>query len=450
MSAQIHLQDEVLKLQRIAKEKGLDFFPVNFEVITKKAIVEFGTYVLPNRFSHWTFGREYGKLQKFHELGILEILEMVINADPACAFLLDSNTSVENRMVIAHVFAHVDFFKNNLWFSKTNRQMLTDTRFYEERIKQLEELHGKEVIEKVLDVCLSIQWYVDFYGTFATQEKKKVVIPRIDTKKYLLENEEETDGSKENSQRPKRVLHKDLLQYLIDNAKLQDYEVEILEMIRQESLYFMPNAITKIMNEGWATYWHIEIMREYLCFDDFDRFAIKHAELMASPGLNPYKLGYLIYCDIKERWDKRYGVGAGLEKIFEVRKFDDDTSFIRNYLTKEVCEKCGLFIYEKDERTGELVVKSTDVEEIKGSILISVANLGKPVIRVIGDGVEEHRELKLLHVFDDREIDLELAGDTLKALHKFWHEDITLETVVDGKKSFLRFNGEKIQLVSEQ
>ena len=177
MSSQTQLQEEVLKLQRIAKEKGLDFFPVNFEVITKKAIVEFGTYVLPNRFSHWTFGREYGKLQKFHELGILEILEMVINADPACAFLLDSNTSVENRMVIAHVFAHVDFFKNNLWFSKTNRQMLTDTRFYEERIKQLEELHGKEVIEKVLDVCLSIQWYVDFYGTFATQEKKKVVIP---------------------------------------------------------------------------------------------------------------------------------------------------------------------------------------------------------------------------------------------------------------------------------
>jgi len=446
MSTQSEVQRDVTRLSEIAKKRGLDFYPVNFEIINKKVIVEFGTYVLPNRFSHWTFGREYGRLQKFHDLGIMEILEMVINADPASAFLLDSNSTEENKMVIAHVFAHVDFFKNNHWFSRTNKQMLTDAKFYEERIRQLEEVYGKKSIEEVLDVCLSIQWYVDFYGTFASPEVKKKVIPKIDRSKYLLfpDDEDQKEGQPEVK---KRTEHRDLLLYLIKNAPLEDHEVEVLEMIRNESLYFMPNAITKIMNEGWATYWHTEIMRDYLSFDEFDRFAIKHAELIGAEGLNPYKLGFLMFCDIKERWDNLNGEGAGLKKIFEVRKFEDDASFIRNYLTQEVCDKCGLYIYEKDPKTGQNVVASKDVEKIKDSILISVANLGKPVIRVIEKG-DDDTALNLFHVFDGREMDIDLAGDVLRSLHNLWKARIVLETVVDGKQSFLTFDGEKVELAT--
>ncbi len=496
------LQQEVWRIKELAEKKGLVFCPVNFEMITKKAMVEFGTYVLPSRYSHWTFGKDFGKLQKLHELGILQILEMVINTNPSIAFLLDSNSIVEQRMVIAHVFAHVDFFTNNYWFSKTNRNMLAETEFSEKRVAQLEFEHGREAIEKALDACLSLQWHVDFYSEFKSKVEKKKIIPRLTLQSLGLDlglddiekkRAEKEKAEKENAQdreriekaerekalldkklrskqhssvggasgnyeeaepakkEPKKEMPKpkegeeerDLLLYLLKHAPLKDYEMELLEIVRQETLYFMPNGLTKIMNEGWATYWHTELMREYLSFEEFQSFAQKHAELMSSEGLNPYKLGYMLYDSIVKRWDKEYGKGAGMKKIFEVRQFEDDVSFINNYLTQDICDECGLFIYEEDPYSGEMRIKSTKVEDIKQSVVLQILNFGKPVIVVKDGDYRGNRELYLQHKFDGRELDRAYAEDVMKALYQLWRRPVHVESYYKDKKCLYTYDGKE-------
>jgi len=423
--------DDVETIADLARSKGLDFYDVKYEEITKKVMVELGTYILPFRYRHWTFGQEYGKLQKFHDLGILEILEMVINSNPARAYLLDSNTPCDHKMVIAHVYAHVDFFKHNYWFTHTNRTMIEEEQYFERRIKELSYDIGLDRVEEFLDILIPIQWYVDFFGQFQTGPKK------------------DTDASTRE--------HRDLLQYVIKNAEMEPWQSEIIEFIREESLYFIPNAMTKIMNEGWATFWHTEMMREYLTFEEFDQFAVKHSHLMSQKGLNPYKIGYLIYHDIKKRWDRDHGEGAGMEKIFEVRQFEDDTSFIRNYLTTDIAEECGLYLYEQDPDSGERKVTSTDLETIKAYIIGSIQNMGKPVIVVVGEKSRERERLRdlagrvksgdllLRHRFDGRELDMNSAGDVLKSIQKIWSGSVHLLTVMGEDEHLLSYDGNDVQ-----
>jgi stage V sporulation protein R len=497
------LKKDVANIKKLAEEANLDFFPVNFEVITKKAMVEFGTYALPNRYSHWTFGKDYGRLKNLSNLGVLEILEMVLNADPATAFLLDSNTLVEHQMVIAHVFAHCDFFKNNYWFSKTNRNMINEAKFHERRIQELENEHGKKPVEEFIDVCLSIQWHVDFYEVFKPEEQQIRVLSSADRSRFNMSSdiaadveaascpeppEDETNGSRsayeaggqtklEDSPTPGRgpiissdegaaasssresgagkqassfsdnlCDERDLLKFLMREAPLEDWQREILQIVHDEIIYFAPTSLTKIMNEGWATYWHTELCQKYLDFEDFSQFAVKHSELMSSKGMNPYKIGFMIYEDLKNRWDEKDGEGAGLKKIFEVRRFEDDVSFIRNYLTQDICDKCGLFLFEQDGNTGEMVITSTNVEDIKSSIINELINFGKPVIVVRDYDYNHNRELYMQHKYDGRELDMEYAIDVMKAMYRTWKRSIHLETIRDDKRLLVSYNGDKPEL----
>lgn len=423
--AERQVKEDVESLRKLALRQGLEPGDVEFKVVPRKAMVEFGAYILPYRYSHWTFGKEYGRMQKFHDLGLIEILEMVINSDPSRAFLLDSNTRVENQMVIAHVFAHCDFFRNNYWFSKTNRGILETEQANERRIRELEHEVGAREVERVLDTALSLQWYVDFFGQFR-QEKPR---SRLTSGPEVPRD----DGPGE----------RDLLKFVMENARLKPHEKEILSLVRDEAFYFLPNAMTKIMNEGWATYWHAQLMKEALPFEQFDSYAIRHAHLMGSAGLNPYKLGVNLYESIVEDWDSKHGRGAGREKIFEVRKFEDDVSFIRNHLTQKVCDDAGMFLYEEDPKTGEKTVTSTDVNDVRSSLVNELLNFGKPVIHAKSADHNRQGELYLVHQFDGRELDLDYAADVLKNLHGFWRRPLHLESVVEDDRILLSFNGEK-------
>jgi stage V sporulation protein R len=494
LSLEEKLQKDVWNLKKMAEDSGLDFFPVNFEVITRKAMIEFGTYALPNRYSHWTFGKSYGKLKNLTNLGVLEILEMVLNSNPARAFLLDSNTHVENKMVIAHVFAHVDFFKHNYWFTKSHRNMLDEAKFHERRIRELEREFGKKEVEEFLDVCISLQWHVDFYSIFKPKEQRtKVVSQRqrrfmlsddmmddyfgtgaqrlpgyetggdlkgegTETEDKVVIGTEDPDQAKlgsfqqgEKAEGEKKIQpppddnpeERDLIKFLKENGPLSPWQREILQIIHDEVIYFAPTSLTKIMNEGWATYWHVELCREYLDFEEFNKFAIKHSDLMASKGLNPYKVGYLIYKNILKRWDEEYGEGEGLKKIFEVREFEDDVSFIRNFLTQEICDECGLFLFEQDPKSGEMVITSTSVDDIKVSIISELLNFGKPLIVVKDSNFNDNNEMYMLHKFDGRELDMNYAVDVMKALFSIWKQPIHLETILNGKRTLVTFNGDK-------
>jgi stage V sporulation protein R len=444
------LERDVEALTQLARERGLRFWETRFEMVTRRHMVELGTYVLPYRWGHWTFGRDYARMQKLHDLGLVEILELVINTRPANAYLLDANSRDENRMVIAHVLGHVDFFANNMWFQRTPDNILVEANYHERRIRELAVLYGQDELERVLDRALSIQWHVDFYRFYgqadeAAQEEED-------------EPEGRTWGDRWGGIAPRRGPsslpppplvpggHRDLLEFLVEHGDLSELEREVLQIVREETLYFYPNAVTKIMNEGWATYWHAELLREYLPFDAFDRFAVKHAQLMQAPGLNPYKLGFMIYEDIRQQWDREHGPGAGLARIMEVRRFSDDASFIREHLSQHVVDKAGLYLYEEDPESGERVVTSTRLEDVRESILMEIENMGRPIIEVESGDHRGKGELLLSHRFDGRELDLDAAGDVLKQVQGFWKRPVRLLTRLGGRKVRLDFDGEEVRV----
>src|SRR5258708_22883164 len=116
-----YLREEQIKIAKLAAEAGLDFFPTVFEILTYDQMNEIAAYSgFPNRFPHWRFGMEYERLAKSYEHGLSKIYEMVINNNPSYGYLLEGNSLVDQKLVMAHVYAHVDFFKNNYCFRSTD------------------------------------------------------------------------------------------------------------------------------------------------------------------------------------------------------------------------------------------------------------------------------------------------------------------------------------------
>src|SRR3954447_12669776 len=160
--------EEMAELERatgaiwdIAQRFGIDPFPTHFDVVPATIMYEFGAYGLPGRFSHWTHGRAYQQIKTMYDYGLSRIYELVINADPAYAFLLENNSVLQNKLVVAHVLGHTDFFKNNAYFKATSRQMLETVSVHAERIRGYEFHHGRETVEEFLDAVLSIQEHID-------------------------------------------------------------------------------------------------------------------------------------------------------------------------------------------------------------------------------------------------------------------------------------------------
>src|SRR5947209_4133485 len=155
------------QIREQARSYGLDFFPVVFEMCDYETMNQIAAYGgFPQRYPHWRFGSEYESLRKRHHYGLGRIYEMVINNDPCYAYLQESNALVDQKLVIAHVYGHCDFFKNNLWFSQTNRKMMDEMANHATHVRRYIEKHGHDVVEKWLDVCLSVEHLIDPHSMF--------------------------------------------------------------------------------------------------------------------------------------------------------------------------------------------------------------------------------------------------------------------------------------------
>ncbi|MCL6459273.1 MAG: SpoVR family protein, partial [Gorillibacterium sp.] len=272
------LERSIAEITEIATGFGLDFYPMRYEICPADIIYTFGAYGMPTRFSHWSFGKSFHKMKTQYDFGLSKIYELVINSNPCYAFLLDGNSLIQNKLIVAHVLAHCDFFKNNLRFSKTNRNMVESMSATAERIRQYEIEHGTEQVEHFLDAVLAIQEHVDpdlvrpyrpnRYDTEATQDADaKADAAGRKTGYEDLWNLEgngkpaTSDAVKTHRFKPKH--EKDLLWFIQQfSSILEPWQRDILTMLRDEMLYFWPQMETKIMNEGWASYWHIHILRE--------------------------------------------------------------------------------------------------------------------------------------------------------------------------------------------
>ncbi|MBI2955315.1 MAG: SpoVR family protein [Chloroflexi bacterium] len=449
-------QKAIEDIWQVAERLGLDPFPIEFEIVPAAMIYEFGAYGLPGRFSHWTHGKAYHQMKTMYDYGLSKIYELVINTNPCYAFLLEGNSLLQNKLVIAHVIAHCDFFKNNVYFQRTNRRMVESASASAERIRRYEFLHGTVEVEKFLDAVLSIQEHIDpdpFPRKAGKVEAHAARTTPYDDLFYI-------GDEKRGMEQPARVRRtpeeprRDLLLFITENAvELEDWQRDIIDIVRAEMLYFLPQAQTKIMNEGWASYWHSRILRELdLSDDESIEFARMHAGVLAPSRqhINPYHLGLKILENIQKRWDAptdeerrslgRRG-GEGHQKIFDVRGTENDISFLRNYLTRRLVEDLDLYIYRQDGDEWRIVEKSW--ERVREMLVNAAVTMGQPCIVVEDGDYHGNRELYLKHMYEGQALDLAYAEKTLRQVHVLWRRTVHLETVIDGKRVLLSYDGAK-------
>ncbi|WP_418790054.1 SpoVR family protein [Phosphitispora sp. TUW77] len=461
-------QESLEQISAKAKEFGLDFYDMRFEIVPSDIIYTFGAYGMPNRYSHWSFGKAFHRMKTQYDYNLSKIYELVINSNPCYAFLLDGNSLIQNKMVAAHVYAHCDFFKHNQWFRHTSRNMVESMSRNAERIREYEFKFGRERVEALLDSAMAIQEHIDPRYNIgrkrASQNKKdkdnkstqknNLETPYDDLWNIGVQKEENTSIFKKKKKFPLEP-DKDILGFISEHSNaLDDWERDVLFIIKEEMLYFWPQVETKIMNEGWATLWHSRIMREInLNEDETIEYAKMHSGVVqkSRSGLNPYHLGLKIWEDIEKRWDKpseeekkKYGRsgGQGRKKIFEVRETENDISFIRNYLTKELVEELDLFLFQKVYTKWQVV--ETEWEKVREGLITLLTNGGFPYIVVVDGNYKCNGELYLCHSHDGSDLDLYYLEKTLPFVYRLWGRTVYLETVVDHKKLLYSYNGTKI------
>ena len=498
-----YLRVEQERIQRVAAERGLDFFPIVFEILSYDQMNEIAAYGgFPNRFPHWRFGMEYERLSKSYEYGLSKIYEMVINNNPSYAYLLEGNSLVDQKLVMSHVCGHVDFFKNNFCFRSTdldtggkttnpverpanydpNRRWIDKMANHGSRVRRHTARLGINKVEEFVDHCMSLENLIDPHAAFSgrreapsEEEPEAREVPRLRSKDYMesfinpteyldeqrRKIEAERSAEKKFPPRPER----DILRFLLDHAPLERWEHDVLDVVREEALYFVPQMQTKIMNEGWATYWHSKLMTEgILEASEIVEYADNASGVLATSGgrLNPYKLGIELYRNIEERWNKgQFGkewdevddadakrhwnlrLGLGKKKIFEVRALYNDVTFIDEFLTPEFAQEQKLFSFDWSNRNERYEIASRDFQNVKQKLLAQLTNAGNPIICVDDANFENRGELLLHHEHQGVDLQGDYAREVMASLVRVWKRPVNLETVVDNKPTTLRYDGKE-------
>ena len=473
------LKDEI---EGYARAFGLDFFETVFELLGYDELNMVASYGgFPNRYPHWRWGMEYEQLSKGYEYGLSKIYELVINNDPCYAYLLESNAEVDQKLVMAHVYGHCDFFKNNVYFAHTDRRMVDRMANHGTIIRKLMERHGVPEVETFLDRCLALDNLIDPHASAlrrradaktdedAAEEgpgrmrAKGYMDRHVNPARFLADQKKKQVEQKKKTDRlpyPTR----DVLRFLLEHAPLKRWQAEVLSLVREEAYYFAPQAQTKIMNEGWASYWHSMMMtRRVLKDSEVIDFADHHSGTLAtSPGrLNPYKLGIELFRDIEERWNKgRFGkeweecdhldtrrrfdkkLGLGRDRIFEVRRLYCDVTFIDTFLTPEFAMEQKLFVYGFNEKRNSWEILDREFRKVKNKLLSQLTNFGQPIIEVVDGNFENRGELLLAHKHDGQDLKPDYARETLRNLQTIWRRPCNLVTKVEGKGVCLRFDGQ--------
>ena len=484
----LKLKDEI---EGYAIEFGLDFFPQIFEVCdydTVNILAAQGGF--PSRYPHWRFGMDYDQLSKGYTYGLQKIYEMVINTDPCYAYLLQANNWVDQKIVMAHVYGHNDFFKNNAWFSGTNRKMMDVMANHGTKIRRYMERYGHDAVEVFIDRVLSLENLLDINVLFETPNSKRLSEKKNEAQEGEFQNDDRSQALKsfmrtktrtekstekeekkknfdDSPEKPLTRPTRDVLGYLMEHAPVEEWQADIIACLRDEAYYFLPQRLTKIMNEGWASYWHSTIMTQRaLDASEIIEFADKHAGVMAMSrqNFNPYKVGIELMRDIEYRWNTgRFGkdyndctnmkdklawdtkVMKGREKIFEVRKSHNDISFIDEFLTPDFCNRQQLFTYKFNPRTGRMEIDTRDFEAIKQKLLLQLTNFGQPLIQVEDGNYKNRRELLLRHIHEGVDLDGTYAHETLKNLYGIWRRPVNLATKYEEKEVVFHFDGKDMK-----
>ena len=480
-----------------ARDAGLRFQDESLEyIVTNRDFLQLSPKnMIPTLYDYWVQDIEVMKEQGQYELYPNNPYETVINTRPPISFYNDNNPDWLNVMIFYHVIGHIDFFENNLYFRHTwdydfAGKALSDKRL----IAKLRSEQGRWV-DYIIEFARSIDnlvGYYDLLGTFSSEKKR---LSRIDfyfdsfiqekngssIAGYVTEIEKynqfmrdyKEDGRalfiddirlryaefdslylKAVQKREKGAGRLDLLQFIMQNSEFLNREdnkwmLSVIEIVRTTSLYFQPQIRTKILNEGWASYWH-----ETLFLQD-DRisghevsFAAVNAKVTSLPkvGLNPYALGMRLFYYLEEqanrgrlsydyqRLEDQYhrrkynmNTGVGRDLIFDIRENYCDAMFINTFIDQEFVDMHKLFVVDKrlnkERMTWEYYIKSKKAEHYKKMVADSLYH--PPSVKV---DVDDDNSLVINHLFEGKPLFRDYIGATLMGLEYLWGERVTLFT----------------------
>ncbi|MPM34222.1 hypothetical protein SDC9_80804 [bioreactor metagenome] len=424
-----------------AREFGLNFYPQEFEIIGFNEMLGYEAYVgMPSKYPHWSYGKAYDKNKTLYSLNMTGLAyEMVINSNPCLAYLMRENTLLLQILTMAHVYGHNDFFANNRMFVEgTNAKCALEMFKLDAEIIRgyiNDPSIGYEKVEKILDAAHAIKFQIPRVVGIKELSSEEIKESLIEDYYLKKENrgilEENKDIPFPNISKIPVEPFDDVIGFIIKYSSLEEWEKNILRIVKRETKYFMPQIETKIMNEGWASFWHYNILKELDLEEGLHfEFLKRHNDVVAPiiGGLNPYYIGFKVFQDIERRY--------GRDKIFEVRKLERDSSFLRRYLTQELCEDLNLFQYAK--KSFDYVIEEVPDEigwkQIRDYLADTCGVASIPYIRVT-DLNKRDLSLTLEHFFDGRELEMSYAKETLKYVQDLWGHKVTLITKTKEGKS---------------
>lgn len=420
------------KICEIAKGYGLDWHPIAYETVNYHEMIGAMAYHgLPSHYAHWSYGKTFERTHFMYNAGAEGLpYELIINSNPSIAYLMLENPLYLQILIMAHCVGHSDFFKNNRTFRDTDPDNVTQRfRNAKKRIQGYIEdpSIGIEAVEKVIEACHAINYQVDRRGRTRLSEKDL-------RSKYtkLVKDDKKGEWKHFNLEKTPLEPEYDVLKFVLENnPTLTDWQRDIISIIHDESLYFWPQIRTKVMNEGWASFWHYRILHDLELDDEHHLPFLKtHNAVLRPWGLkiNPYHLGFEIFKDIEKRF--------GLEECFIARETCNDENFIAQYLTEEKARELNLFTFSPKGRKNpdwtidDIVDDEESWHEIRAELIKSVAGNMIPVIYV-----DDMRKDKLIlrHEHDGRDLELDYAENCVKLLGNIWHGEIKLFTELENE-----------------
>ncbi len=413
------------KIEELVRQVGLDCYDQHFEIVSYEDMLCYEAYIgMPAHYPHWSYGKSYERQKSFYRYNLTGLpYEMVINSDPCIAYLMRDNTLLLQILTIAHVYGHNDFFKNNRLFKRDTQADLTVEMFknHANRVREYnnDPSIGAEKVERILDAAHALRFQVTRCGAAKQPDKKQL--------------------AKEVGEAVPERLREDLLAFIAERGRLAEWEIDLINIVRDESIYFIPQIETKIMNEGWASYWHYQLLNRLGLPQGLHLEFLQRHNLVIRPNegrINPYFVGFKIF----EYLAKQQG---GEEKLFTVRAIERDQSFLRQYLNQELCEELHLFNYAitGDDIVVDEVADDEGWKKIRDAFANSVGLGSIPVIRPLS---VEKGTLVLEHCYDGRELELNYAKETLKYVTELWGGKVELKTKLDNKEKVLTCSDDKV------
>lgn len=461
------------EIARLAKEFKLDTYPNQIEVITAEQMMDaYASVGMPIGYHHWSYGKHFVGVEKSYKRGQMGLAyELVINSNPCISYLMEENTMAMQALVIAHAcYGHNSFFKNNYLFKMwTSADAIIDYLvFAKNYISECEERHGIDEVEAILDACHALMNYgVDRYkhptGLSIQEEKirqqnrEMYMQSQVNELWRTIPQSKQGDANGHKKRFPEEP-QENILYFIEKNAPLlESWQREIVRIVRKIAQYFYPQGQTKVMNEGWACFWHYTLLNalydEGLVTDEF-MFEIlqNHTNVIMQPafnspyfsGINPYTLGYHMMQDIKricenptaedKQWFPYLANTDWLASLDTAMRNYKDESFIAQYLSPRLIREMKLFHIVDDDRHPDLMVGAIHNEQGYQMIREALSrqyNLGylEPDIQVYSVDMEGNRSLTLQYKQQNRTPLGENTHEVLKHLHSLWKFPVIMQAL---------------------